>query len=179
MGAKTAQSVSAFRAFHTQLREAFADYRGPFVSIDVLLTWATHRFAVVDVRHEARRTGVSHYTIRKLLVHALNMITGFSTLPLQLSTLVGFTSTLFGLIVLVFVLARHFIEPGAPPGFAFLASVMAIFSGAQLFALGTIGEYLARMHFRVMERPAYVVRGNSPMPTLAEGRTSRRPTNQG
>jgi undecaprenyl-phosphate 4-deoxy-4-formamido-L-arabinose transferase len=45
------------------------------------------------------------------------------------------------------------------PGFAFLASVIAIFSGAQLFALGIIGEYLARMHFRMMDRPPYAVRG--------------------
>ena len=43
-------------------------------------------------------------------------------------------------------------------GFAFLASAIAIFSGAQLFALGIIGEYLARMHFRMMERPPYTVR---------------------
>jgi undecaprenyl-phosphate 4-deoxy-4-formamido-L-arabinose transferase len=44
------------------------------------------------------------------------------------------------------------------PGFLFLASIIAIFSGAQLFALGIIGEYLARMHFRMMDRPAYVMR---------------------
>ena len=44
------------------------------------------------------------------------------------------------------------------PGFAFLASVIALFSGAQLFALGVIGEYLARMHFRLMGKPPFVVR---------------------
>jgi hypothetical protein len=44
------------------------------------------------------------------------------------------------------------------PGFPFLASIIALFSGAQLFALGIIGEYLARMHFRMMDRPSYVVR---------------------
>jgi hypothetical protein len=43
------------------------------------------------------------------------------------------------------------------PGFAFIASIIAIFSGAQLFALGIIGEYLARMHLRSMERPTYLV----------------------
>ena len=43
------------------------------------------------------------------------------------------------------------------PGFVFLASTIAIFSGAQLFALGILGEYLARMFDRVMERPAYAV----------------------
>ena len=51
-----------------------------------------------------------------------------------------------------------FIQGGSIPGFPFLASTIAIFSGAQLFALGIIGEYLARMHFRMMERPTYAVR---------------------
>lgn len=41
MGAETAQRISALRAFRTELREAFADYRSPYVNIDVLLTWAT------------------------------------------------------------------------------------------------------------------------------------------
>jgi undecaprenyl-phosphate 4-deoxy-4-formamido-L-arabinose transferase len=40
--------------------------------------------------------------------------------------------------------------------------VIAIFSGAQLFALGIIGEYLARMHFRMMERPTYSVQSTTP-----------------
>jgi len=44
------------------------------------------------------------------------------------------------------------------PGFPFLASVIAIFSGAQLFALGIIGEYLARIHLRTMDRPTFAVR---------------------
>ena len=48
------------------------------------------------------------------------------------------------------------------PGFPFLASIIAIFSGAQLFALGIIGEYLARMHFRLMARPVYAVRSSTP-----------------
>jgi undecaprenyl-phosphate 4-deoxy-4-formamido-L-arabinose transferase len=50
------------------------------------------------------------------------------------------------------------------PGFPFLASIISIFSGAQLFALGVIGEYLARMHFRTMNRPVYVVRSVSGEP---------------
>jgi undecaprenyl-phosphate 4-deoxy-4-formamido-L-arabinose transferase len=96
--------------------------------------------------------------LRKLITHALNMMTGFSTMPLQLASIVGFTFTLFGVGVLIYVLGRYAIEGGSVPGFPFLASVIAIFSGAQLFALGIIGEYLARMHFRSMERPTYVVR---------------------
>ena len=158
MGAEVARDVSAFRVFRAQLREAFATYSNPSVSVDVLLTWATTRFAAVRVRHEPRTIGVSNYTFRKLLRHALNMMTGFSTRPLQLASLIGFGFTLFGMAVLVYVIGRYLIEGGSVPGFPFLASVIAIFSGAQLFALGIIGEYLARMHLRMMDRPTYAVR---------------------
>ena len=158
MGAEVARDVSAFRVFRTQLRDAFVTYSNPSVSVDVLLTWATTRFAAVRVRHEPRTIGVSNYTFRKLLRHALNMMTGFSTRPLQFASLIGFGFTLFGMAVLVYVIGRYLIEGGSVPGFPFLASVIAIFSGAQLFALGIIGEYLARMHLRMMDRPTYAVR---------------------
>jgi undecaprenyl-phosphate 4-deoxy-4-formamido-L-arabinose transferase len=157
MGAATARKVSAFRAFRTVARRGFERYRSPFVSIDVLLTWGAGRFGSVPVRHAARVGGESGYTLRKLITHALNMMTGFSTLPLQIASMVGFTFTVLGMAVLAYVVARYLIEGGSVPGFPFLASIIALFSGAQLFALGIIGEYLARMHFRTMERPPYVV----------------------
>ena len=159
MSAETARHVSSFRILRTQLRDAFATYGGPFVSIDVLLTWATTRFSHVAVRHEPRQAGRSNYTFRMLVTHALNMMTGFSTLPLQVASLIGFLFTLFGLGVLALVLVTYIVNGGSTvPGFAFLASIIAIFSGAQLFALGIMGEYLARIHFRTMDRPTYLVR---------------------
>ena len=158
MGVETARNVSAFRAFRTRLREGFADYRSPSVSIDVLLTWATSNFAVVKVRHEPRVAGASNYTLRKLINHALDLLTGFSALPLQLASLTGFAFTAFGIGVLVWVLGRYLITGSSVPGFPFLASIIAVFSGAQLFALGILGEYMARMHFRSMDRPPYLVR---------------------
>ena len=161
MDADTAKNISAFRAFRTELRGAFSNYQGSFVSIDVLLTWGTFRFACLRVQHDKRAQGVSNYTFFKLLTHAFNMMTGFSTVPLQLASGVGFVFTLFGFGVLSYVLGRYFVRGTSVPGFPFLASVIALFSGAQLFALGIIGEYIARMHFRMMERPAYAVRSTT------------------
>ena len=86
------------------------------------------------------------------------MMTGFSTWPLRVASLVGFGFTLFGMAILAYVIGRYVVEGGSVPGFPFLASIIALFSGAQLFALGVIGEYLARVHFGSMNRPAYVVR---------------------
>ena len=157
IGRELAKNVSPFRVFRTQLREAFAAYQSPFVSIDVLLTWATTRFGAVIVPFQPRHSGSSNYTFTRLVRYALDMMTGFSTAPLQLASLIGFTCTLFGIGVFIYVFVRYCLE-GSVPGFPFLASIIAIFSGAQLFALGVIGEYLARMHFRSMKRPAYVVR---------------------
>jgi undecaprenyl-phosphate 4-deoxy-4-formamido-L-arabinose transferase len=162
MGAEVARKVSAFRVFRAEVARAFTHYQGAFVSIDVLLTWGTNRFSIKPVRHDARRVGTSGYTFRKLATHATNMMTGFSTVPLQFASMVGFLFTLFGFAVLVYVLGRYLLHGGSVPGFPFLASIIALFSGAQLFALGIIGEYLARMHFRMMERPSYVVRETVP-----------------
>ena len=157
MGAQNARQASALRVFRTSLRDAFAAYRSPTVNVDVLLTWGTARFSAVPVRHEPRKYGQSGYTTRKLLRHAFNMMTGFSIRPLQMASVIGFGFALFGVIVLAYVLIRWLLSGNPVPGFAFLASIIAIFSGAQLLALGIIGEYLARMHLRTMERPAYVI----------------------
>lgn len=161
MGVEAARHVSSFRAFRTHVREAFAGYQNPFVIIDVLLSWGTTRFAVLPVRHDPRRTGTSNYTLRKLIVHGLNLVTGFSTLPLKLASLVGFGFTVFGFLVLAYVIGRYLLEGGSVPGFPFLASLIAIFAGAQLFALGIIGEYLARVHLRSMDRPVYTIRATT------------------
>jgi undecaprenyl-phosphate 4-deoxy-4-formamido-L-arabinose transferase len=157
MGAATARNISAFRAFRTDIRRTFADYRSPLVSIDVLLTWGARRFATVEVRSDPRTTGQSHYTLGRLLRHSMNMMTGFSIAPLQFASLLGFVLTLVGVAVLLWVLGRYLIQGSSVPGFPFLASIVAIFSGAQLFTLGLFGEYLARIHLRTMERPAYTV----------------------
>jgi glycosyltransferase involved in cell wall biosynthesis len=158
MGVETARHVSAFRAFRTELRKGFAHYQSPFLSLDVLLSWSTSRFGAVPVKHEERKVGTSNYTFWKLLTHAFNMMTGFSLWPLKVVTITGFIFTLFGMGILAFVLIQYFLHGSSAPGFPFLASVIAIFSGTQLFALGVLGEYLGRIHYRTMERPVYVVR---------------------
>lgn len=178
MGAETASKVSAFRAFRARLRRAFAGYRSPTVNIDVLLTWGTTRFASITVRQDERTIGASGYTLRKLITHALNMMTGFSTLPLQMASVLGFLFALLGLLVLAYVMIRYLVGGSSVPGFPFLASIIAIFSGVQLFALGIFGEYLARMHFRSMERPPYTVNAGtdnpiSPMQTAVPSHARR------
>jgi glycosyltransferase involved in cell wall biosynthesis len=161
MGAETAKNVSAFRVFRSKLRTAFERYSGPYVSIDVLLTWSTQSFAAIPVQNPPRSGGVSGYTTRKLITHAMNMLTGFSTLPLQIGSIIGFILTVFGVAILGLVTIRYLIYGGVVPGFSFLASIISIFSGAQLFALGIFGEYPARVHTRTMDKPPYAVQATT------------------
>lgn len=158
MRVDVARDVQPFRAFRTDLRQAFATHSASDVSIDVLLSWGTSRFCRVVVDHCARQHGKSNYNLSRLISHAFNMITGYSTAPLRAASLVGLCLAIFGALLLIAVIIAHFLTPNAPPGFAFLASALSIFSGAQLFFLGIIGEYLGRVHSRVMDRPPYLVR---------------------
>jgi glycosyltransferase involved in cell wall biosynthesis len=157
MNSASARNVSAFRGFHTNLRDAFAAFNGSNVAIDVLLSWATTRFGVIQVPHRPRTIGKSNYSFKALLQHATNMMTGYSTLPLRISSGIGFLFTLFGIGVFLYTFIRYLIYGGVVPGFTFLASLIAVFSGAQLFALGILGEYVARMHYRLMDKPSYTV----------------------
>jgi undecaprenyl-phosphate 4-deoxy-4-formamido-L-arabinose transferase len=63
---------------------------------------------------------------------------------------------LFGFGIFAYVMIIYFVA-GSLPGFPFLASVIAIFNGAQMFTLGIFGEYLARMFDRSMDRPPYII----------------------
>ncbi|NDG26272.1 MAG: glycosyltransferase [Proteobacteria bacterium] len=140
LGAKTAENSSAFRAFRTRLREGFKDYQCDFISIDVLLSWTTNRFACVTVEHLSRPLGKSNYSPWKLYRHALNMLTGYTTLPLQLATAIGLAFTVFGGCVLGYVFFNYFWNGNRVPGFAFIASIVSLFSGATLFSIGILGE---------------------------------------
>ena len=149
------RNISAFRAFNTDLRSAFENFQSPNMIVDVLLSWGTSHFTSVPVDIAGART--SNYNLASLVRTTLLILVGFSTGPLRFASWIGFVMTLFGMGVFIYVLVVFF-TLGSLPGFPFLASIIALFSGAQLFTLGIIGEYLARIFDRSMDRPPYIIR---------------------
>jgi undecaprenyl-phosphate 4-deoxy-4-formamido-L-arabinose transferase len=169
LGVAIASRASSFRAFRTVLREGFVHYEGPAVAVDALLAWTTTRIASVQVRHDPRRHGRSQYSWLKLARLAIDLTTTFRTWPLRLASLVGFLVMLLGLGAFAFVLGSY-LATGQPLSlFRFSASIVAIFSGAQLFTLGILGEYMARIHHRVLREPSYVVRERVGEPLDGDG----------
>lgn len=158
LGAKMGEQSSAFRAFRSILRRSFENFSDAQLSIDVLLSWGAARVTHILVDHHERPVGKSGYSFRKLMLLAFNMLTGYSTLPLRIASVVGLTTSLCGISMFLYVVIRRLLQTTYVPGFAFIASEIALFAGLQLFAIGVIGEYVARLHFRTMGKPPYVIR---------------------
>jgi len=156
MGLQTVRDIGAFKAFRAELRKSFESFHSPDVLVDVLLSWGTTRFASVIVDEAPRTVGKSNYSFFKLIKVSLLVLTSYTTIPLRFASIVGFLFTLFGVGVLTYVLTIYF-TLGSIEGFPFLASTITIFSGVQLFALGLIGEYLARVFERTGGRPTYTI----------------------
>ncbi len=160
LGISRIKYLSAFRIIRRDIREAFVNFDSPSVIIDALLTWGTNNFGIVEVNEQHRSIGHSNYTLAKLIKVTMVVLTGFSTFPLRFASILGFAFTLFGIAVLVYVLART-VSEGSIPGFPFLASIVSIFSGVQLFTLGIFGEYLARIFTRSMNQPTYMIQATT------------------
>jgi undecaprenyl-phosphate 4-deoxy-4-formamido-L-arabinose transferase len=156
MGIPNLRNISAFRCFRTDLRKAFDQYQSPNVTLDVLLSWATTRFASIPVGILPPPEHRSNYNYRSLIRYTLLVLTGYSTAPLRFASIMGFVMTLVGIGVFIYVISI-FMFAGSIPGFPFLVSIIAIFGGTQLFALGIFGEYLARIFTRSMDKPTYVI----------------------
>lgn len=156
-GNRNIRDLNAFRAIRADLRPSLTPFESPALLLDVLLGWTTSRFASVTVHQEPRRVGSSNYSPLRLFNQLLLICTSYTTFPLRMSSMIGFCFTVFGFCLMAYVLVRTLLE-GSEPGFPFLASIITIFGGVQLFSLGVIGEYLGRMFERTMNRPTYVIR---------------------
>ena len=149
---------TSFRVMRRQLVDSIQFYDLNFTYLDGLLAWCTKRIGAVEVAHHARAEGRSGYSLRKLLLLALNLYTNFSLLPLQMVSLLGIATALSGFAAGLFYLVQYFAHHIEVPGFASTIIAILILGGAQLLALGVIGEYLGRLHLNVNRKPQYVVR---------------------
>jgi undecaprenyl-phosphate 4-deoxy-4-formamido-L-arabinose transferase len=152
-----AQRISAFRAFPSAARDAFASYRGERVAVDVLLSWSGLPLHPVRCAYAARAEGESGYTFRKLLRYLSDLLLGYTTAPLRLASYTGLLSVLVAIGIGVYAIVNWWLHGSVVPGFAFLALSTAAFAGVQLLALGVMGEYLGRLYFNSLGKPQYLV----------------------
>ncbi len=154
---KHVNEISSFRVFKREiLTKSLVNISE--ISIDSLLNWATDHIGYVKVHHNPRRAGSSNYNFQKLVSFALNTIISYSVKPLKIATYFGILIFGIGSALLIFIIGKYLLYGINVPGFTTTASLIILFSGTQLIILGVIGEYLARMHLNIMNKPAFVVR---------------------
>lgn len=147
-----------FRIMRWQLARSVMFYDLNFTYLDGLLAWCTSRIGCVEVAHHARAQGRSGYSLGKLVVLALNLYTNFSLIPLQIVSGLGLVTATSGFLVGIYYLYQYFASNIVVPGFASTIIAILVLGGAQLLALGVIGEYLGRLHLNVNRKPQYVIR---------------------
>ncbi len=117
------------------------------------------RVAEIPVGHAERAAGDSKYNMLRLATLSLNLITGFSMVPIQALSLVGFgIFFLDALLVLLLVGHRLIYGPQEEGAVWLLFAILFVFVGFVFVALGLIGEYVGRIYLEVRRRPTYIVR---------------------
>lgn len=158
LGLQDARNITAFRAFRRELASGFYQTEDPFAPLDVLLSWTTTKVGTQRVEMREREDGASGYSFRKLVSHALNAVTGYSTKPLRIVTILGLATFGVSTLLLIVFIVRYLSGDISVAGYPSLAIMIAFFSGTQLLSLGVMGEYLGRLHLRSMGKPRYVIR---------------------
>ena len=155
---RTNVTVGCFRIIRHEVVHNILCYNLNFTYIDGLLAWNTQRIGEVEVDHHPRREGRSGYSLSKLLVLALNLLTNFSVLPLQAASGVGFMAATAGFAAGLYYFIQYLLANVVVPGYASTIVAVLVLGGLQLLSLGIIGEYVGRMHLNINRKPQYTIR---------------------
>lgn len=112
----------------------------------------------IAVGHKEREHGVSKYGIFQLLRLNFDLMTGFSTVPLQLVTMTGIVISALSFLLVCYMLLRRLIIGPEVDGMFTLMGIQFFLTGVSLSCLGVCGEYVGRIYREVSKRPRYLVK---------------------
>jgi undecaprenyl-phosphate 4-deoxy-4-formamido-L-arabinose transferase len=111
----------------------------------------------IRVGHEERGAGTSKYSFIQLMRLNFDLITGFSTAPMQLFSVTGIMISILSVLFVVFLIARRLILGPEAEGVFTLFAIAFFLLGVALFGVGLVGEYVGRIYDEVRHRPRYIV----------------------
>lgn len=121
-----------------------------------LTFWAGFKTTTVEYEVQERAYGTSKWSLVSLMKYAVTNATSFSTLPLQLVTIMGIVSILFSVILAIQTVIRYFMG-NSVEGFTTVILLILIIGGFIMLSLGIIGHYIARIYEEVKGRPKYII----------------------
>ncbi len=142
--------LSSFKLIKKEVVEEICKYKGPYPYIDGLIFNVTDNVGKVTVQHNDRHHGESNYTAKKLTSLFLNIIFGYSLLPVRLAMFLGFLSTFIALILSLF----QFMDLVDYP----IRLVVLFVGGIQLISIGIVGEYIGKTFLTQSNTPQYTLK---------------------
>lgn len=142
--------LSSFKIIKKEVVEEICKYKGPYPYIDGLIFNVTDNVNKVTVQHNDRHHGESNYTAKKLTSLFLNIIFGYSLLPVRLSMFLGFLSTFIALILSILQLMGVVDSP--------VRLVVLFIGGVQLISIGIVGEYIGKTFLTQSNTPQYTLK---------------------
>ena len=126
--------------------------------ITALTSWLGVSIAEVPVRHEAASLRGSRYNYRRLIRMTLDLVTGYSLVPIHLVTALGLVMASVGIAAGLFLLGWRIVFGVNPTGLSSFVALLLVLFGIQLAGMGVIGEYIGRIYTEVQGRPYYLIR---------------------
>lgn len=123
-----------------------------------IFSWVGFNTKYIPYEADEREYGESKWSFLKLFKYAIDGIVAFSTLPLRLSIATGFVTAIASIIYLIVVVLQKLIEGIDVPGYATIIVLILFLGGMQLFCLGILGEYLAKVYVQTKNRPLYILK---------------------
>lgn len=125
-----------------------------------LVAWGGYSSTTVSFKRERRFAGKTHYPLSKMINFALNGIVSFSTKPLKIASYLGFLTSFFGGLGIVYALYQRLFLPHQywVTGWTAIFVAIMFFGGIQLITIGIIGEYIGKIYQEIQGRPQYLVK---------------------
>jgi undecaprenyl-phosphate 4-deoxy-4-formamido-L-arabinose transferase len=147
------------RAYRRNIVERMVNCHEHSTFIPALATYFSKKVTEIEVVHESRYGGESHYSLRKLINLQFDLVSSFSDFPLKLIMYAGIGMAFLGVSFGIFLGIARLVYGAhwAAQGVFTLFAVLFAFVGFQFFALGVMGEYIGRIYREVRKRPEYMI----------------------
>jgi len=149
---------SSFLAIRRPIVDAITGHEGSSHFPDGLILWYTERVGTIPIEKADRKFGKSGWKFSDLVRSGLDMITNYSRSPLLVTAWIGFFSALCAVILGSFYVVMTLIGGRVVPGWASVIVSVSFFSAIQLFILGVMGEYVARLQTNSNSKPKFLIR---------------------
>ena len=150
--------VTPFRCISYEVKNEIIKNKAPSIYLDGLILSITRNITKVSVNHNEREFGKSNYSFSKLLSLWMQMLTGFSVVPLRFASIIGFFFSISGFLMALWLIFFKTISNETPLGWTSLLVIILFLGGIQLIALGVIGEYMGRTYLAANNYPQFSIR---------------------